>query len=45
MEITYTTKVLNFPGMTVKVSQPVLTDKERERRMEQIKKAVADLMR
>lgn len=45
MEITYETKVINFPGMTVKVSQPILSDKEKARRMEQIKKATADLMR
>ena len=45
MEITYTKKVITYPGMVAKISQPVLSDKEKARRMKQIENAVAALMR
>lgn len=35
--------IFKFPGMTVRVYRPILTDEERARRMEEIKKAAAAL--
>lgn len=37
-------KIMKFPGMQVKVYSPILTPEERQRRMEQIKKAAASLV-
>lgn len=37
-------RIFNFPGMTVRVYQPILTDEERARRMEEIEKAAAALL-
>jgi hypothetical protein len=36
--------VFEFPNMTVRVFRPVLTDEERARRMNEIKKAAVDLV-
>jgi hypothetical protein len=38
-------KVITYDNMTVRVYSPVLTDKERARRMREIEKAVIALMR
>lgn len=37
-------KIFKFPGMTVRVYQPILTDEERARRMKRIEQAAADLL-
>ena len=37
-------RIFNFPGMTVRVYQPILTDEERARRMKEIEKAAAALL-
>ncbi len=37
-------KTIKFPNMVVNVFRPVLTEEERKRRMEAIKKATAALM-
>lgn len=39
------TKELQFPGMKVRVYQPELTEQERSRRMKQIHKAAAELLK
>lgn len=36
--------IFEYPDMTIRVFRPILTDEERERRMEAIKKAAADLV-
>lgn len=36
--------IFEYHEMTAKVYRPILTDEERERRMEAIKKAAADLV-
>ena len=36
--------ILKFPGMTVRVYRPILTDEERARRMKEIEKAAAALI-
>nr|DAZ38697.1 MAG TPA: hypothetical protein [Caudoviricetes sp.] len=36
--------IFEFPGMTVRVYRPILTDEERAKRMEEIKKAAAALL-
>lgn len=33
--------ILKYPGMTVRVYRPILTDEERARRMKEIEKAAA----
>ena len=40
-----TTKILEFENAIVKVHRPVLDDKERERRLERIKRATAELLK
>ena len=37
-------QILKFPGMTVRVYRPILTDEERARRMKEIEKAAAALI-
>lgn len=34
-------QIFKFPGMTVRVYRPILTDEERARRMKEIEKAAA----
>lgn len=36
--------IFEFPGMTVRVYRPILTDEERARRMKEIEKAAAALL-
>ena len=36
--------IFEFPGMTVRVYRPILTDEERAKCMEEIKKAAAALL-
>lgn len=36
--------IFEFSGMTVRVYRPILTDEERAKRMEEIKKAAAALL-
>lgn len=36
--------ILNYPGMTVRVYRPILTDEERARRMKRIEQAAAALL-
>ena len=38
-------RTFNFPNMTVRVHIPDLTDDERKRRMDEIKKAAIDLLK
>jgi hypothetical protein len=38
-------KTITFPGMTARIFRPVLTEEERNRRMEEIKKAAANLVK
>lgn len=37
-------RVFKFPGMTVRVYQPILTDEERARRMKRIEEAAAAVL-
>lgn len=37
--------ILKYPGMTVRVFHPILTPEERERRMNEIRKAAIALIR
>lgn len=37
-------EILHLDNCTVRVFRPILTDEERERRMERIKKAAAELL-
>lgn len=37
-------RIFKFPGLTAYVYQPILTDEERARRMEEIEKAAAALL-
>lgn len=37
-------QIFKFPGMTVRVYRPILTDEERARRMKEIEKAAAALL-
>lgn len=37
-------QIFKFPGMTVRVYRPILTDEERARRMKEIEKAAAALI-
>lgn len=37
-------KIFKFPGMTVRVYQPILTDEERAKRMKRIEQAAAELL-
>lgn len=37
-------RIFNFPGMTVRVYFPILTDEERARRMKRIEQAAAALL-
>ena len=37
--------VFNFPGAVVRVQRPILTEEERARRMQQIHRAAANLMK
>lgn len=37
-------RVFKFPGMTVRVYQPILTDEERARRMKRIEQAAAAVL-
>lgn len=36
--------IFNFPGMTVRVYRPILTDEERARRMKRIEEAAAAVL-
>lgn len=38
-------KTITFPGMSVRIYRPILTEEERNRRMEEIKKAAANLVK
>jgi hypothetical protein len=38
-------RIFKYPGMTVRVYQPILTEEERARRMKAIEKAAAGLLR
>lgn len=38
-------KTITFPGMTARIFRPVLTEEERNRRIEEIKKAAANLVK
>ena len=38
-------KIIKFPGMVVRVYQPILTEEERTRRMKKIHDAAAMLLR
>lgn len=37
-------RIFNFPGMTVRVYQPILADEERARRMKRIEEAAAAVL-
>ena len=37
-------KVLHYPGMTIRVFRPILTQEERNRRMKEIEKAAVNLL-
>lgn len=37
-------QIFKFPGMTVRVYRPILTEEERARRMKEIEKAAAALL-
>ena len=38
-------KTITYPNMTVRIHRPELTDEERSRRMKQIHKAAAELLK
>ena len=38
-------KILNYPNAVIKVYSPILTEEERKRRMEQIAKSAANLLK
>ena len=38
-------KIFNYPNAVIKVYSPILTDEERKRRMEQIAKSAANLLK
>lgn len=41
----YTVKTFEFPGMTVRVFSPILTEEERKKRMKAIYKAAENLLK
>ena len=38
-------KIITYPGIVAKVYSPILTEAERQRRMEQIAKSAANLLK